>query len=94
MHYDGDSMGFFKKSQGPGRGPGEIQTVNVIDFDPLLVEITPELPSGENDLEYDPAFIELEKNIQGLPKLKSAGKSFRKPKNPTGLRFKPPRANY
>jgi len=82
MHYDGDSMGFFKKSQGPGRGPGEIQSVNVIDFDPLLVEITPEFPSGENDLEYDPAFIELEKNIQGVPEIEIGGKIVQEAKEP------------
>jgi type VI secretion system protein ImpA len=82
MHYFGDNMGFFKKFQGPGREAGEFQTVNVIDFDLLLAEITPEHPSGEKDLEYDPAFIELEEKIKGTPEVEIGGKIVQEAKEP------------
>jgi type VI secretion system protein ImpA len=75
-------MGFFKKFQGPRRGAGEIQSVNVIDFEPLLVELTPEFPCGEKDLEYDPAFVELEKKIEGIPEIEIGGKIVQEAKEP------------
>lgn len=40
--------------------------MSVIDIDKLLEEIDPDAPCGE-DLEYDPAFIELEQNAKGKP---------------------------
>ena len=56
--------------------------MNVIDFDPLLAEITPEYPSGEKDLEYDPAFIELEEKIKGTPEVEIGGKIVQEAKEP------------
>lgn len=75
-------MGFFKKFQGPGREAGDIQPVNVIDFDSLLDEITPAHPSGEKDLEHDPAFFELEKKIHGTPEIEIGGKIVQEAKAP------------
>lgn len=74
-------MGFFKKFQGPGREAGD-QTVNVIDFDLLLAEITSEHPSGEKDLEHDPAFFELEEKIKGTPEVEIGGKIVQEAKEP------------
>ena len=82
MHYFGDDMGFFKKFQGSDREAGEIQTVNVIDFDLLLAEISPEHPSGEKNLEYDPAFIELEEKVKGTPEVEIGGKIVQEAKEP------------
>jgi type VI secretion system protein ImpA len=75
-------MGFFNKFQDPGRDSGEIQSANVIDFDLLLAEITPENPSGEKDLEYDPAFIELEEKIKGTPEIEIGGEIVQEAKEP------------
>lgn len=40
--------------------------MSVIDVNSLLTDISPEAPSGE-DLEYDPAFSEMERAVQGKP---------------------------
>jgi len=44
--------------------------MGAIDVDALLKEISPERPCGEN-LEYDPAFQELESLVQGRPQTQS-----------------------
>jgi type VI secretion system protein ImpA len=41
--------------------------VSTIDLDRLLAEISPAAPSGEEDPESDPAFIDLEIKIEGTP---------------------------
>jgi type VI secretion system protein ImpA len=43
----------------------------VIKFEQLMQEISPETPSGEQDLAYDPAFLELEKNLIESPEIKN-----------------------
>jgi type VI secretion system protein ImpA len=40
--------------------------MSVIEVDPLVTELSPEAPAGA-DLEYDPAYFELEKLAQGTP---------------------------
>lgn len=40
--------------------------MSIIDIDKLLEEIDPDAPCGD-DLEYDPAFIELEQHAKGKP---------------------------
>lgn len=40
--------------------------MSAIDINALLSEVSPESPCGE-DLEYDPAFGELERSVQGTP---------------------------
>jgi type VI secretion system protein ImpA len=82
MAFDGDEMGFFDKLGLPGRGTQDVEVANVIDIDPLVAEITPEFPSGERDLEYDPAFIELEEKIKGLPEVEIGGKIVQEAKPP------------
>lgn len=42
--------------------------MSVLDLDSLLADLTPEAPCGEN-LEYDPAFVELEKLMEGKPEV-------------------------
>ncbi|WP_137937490.1 type VI secretion system protein TssA [Chitinivorax sp. B] len=42
--------------------------MSVIDLESFLADISPDAPSGDN-LEYDPAFIELEQASQGKPEV-------------------------
>jgi type VI secretion system protein ImpA len=73
---------FFKRLLSSGRRPGEIQKVTLIDIDRLLDPIAPENPSGEKDLEYDPAFIKLEEKIKGTPEVEIGGKIVQEAKAP------------
>lgn len=41
---------------------------SIVDVDGLLLEISPEAPCGTN-LEYDPAFLELEQVVKGKPEV-------------------------
>jgi type VI secretion system protein ImpA len=74
MHCDGDNVDFFKRFLSYDRRPEEMKKVNLVDFDRLLAQIAPENPSGEKDLEYDPAFVELEKKIGGISEVEIGGK--------------------
>jgi type VI secretion system protein ImpA len=56
--------------------------VSTIEIERLLQEISPEAPSGENDLAHDPAFMELETDIQGTPRIESGGKVIQEAKDP------------
>jgi len=56
--------------------------VSVIDLDRLAAEISPEAPSGEQDLEYDPAFMALEESIKGAPEIEMDGKIVQEAKEP------------
>lgn len=42
--------------------------MSIVDVDVLLQELTPDAPCGPN-LEYDPAFLELEQSLQGKPEV-------------------------
>ena len=56
--------------------------MSVIEIDHLLQEISPEAPSGENDLAHDPAFMELEKDIRGTPAVEVGDKVIQEAKEP------------
>ncbi len=56
--------------------------MSVIDLDRLLQEISPEAPSGENDLEHDPAFMELERDMQGTPAVEVESKIVQEAREP------------
>ena len=43
--------------------------MSVIEVDALLTEMSPEAPAGA-DVEFDPAYFELEKMAQGTPESK------------------------
>ncbi len=53
-----------------------------IDIESLLMEITPEAPSGEIDLVDDPAFIDLSIKIEGTPEREFGGKIVQEAKDP------------
>lgn len=52
----------------------EIQTPYVAEIERLLVDITPDAPSGEINLRLDPAFADLEIKIKGTPERELGGK--------------------
>ena len=55
----------------------------MINIEPLLEEITPEAPSGDRELVYDPAFLELEKGLIDEPEEKNKdGKVIKKALRP------------
>jgi type VI secretion system protein ImpA len=56
--------------------------VSTIEVERLLQEISPEAPSGENDLAHDSVFMELETDIQGTPRIDSGGKVIQEAKDP------------
>jgi type VI secretion system protein ImpA len=78
----GGNVDFFKKLLSSGRPPEEEQRVSLIDIDRLLAQIGPENPSGEKDLEYDPAFMNLEERIKGTPEVEIGGKILQEAKAP------------
>lgn len=75
-------MALFKKSRDQDRESEEIRMTNVIDFDVFLAEITPDRPSGDKDMEYDPAFIEIEEECKGKPEIDIGGKIVQEAKEP------------
>lgn len=75
-------MDFFKRFLTSSRRSGEIQKVSLVDIDRLLAQIEPENPSGEKNLEYDPAFIKLEEKIKGTPEVEIGGKIVQEAKDP------------
>lgn len=81
-------MDFLKKLLGHGKEGADIPTVRVIDLDPLLAPITPESPSGEADLEYDPAFIDLEDKLKGTPEVEIGGKIVQEGRPPNWTQLK------
>ena len=75
-------MDFFKKLLGSGEKPREWHQVSLIDIDALLAPVTPDSPSGEVDLEYDPAFLKLEEKSKGTPEVEIGGKILQEAKGP------------
>lgn len=56
--------------------------MSTVRFEDLLQEISPEYPSGEHDLEYDPDFMRLEKEVIGSPAVEVEGKMVQDSKDP------------
>ena len=50
-----------------GRKDQQEERVHVIDLEKLLQELGEDAPSGPEDLEYDPDFIDLAQQIEGTP---------------------------
>ena len=82
MHDEVAGVDFFKKFFNLGRRTGTIQKAIIVDIDPLLTSVTPEHPSGEKDLEYDPEFIKLEEKLGGTPEKEIGGKIVQEAKGP------------
>jgi type VI secretion system protein ImpA len=61
--------------------------VSVIDIDRLLEQISPEAPSGANDLGHDPAFLELELESQGTPAIEVGDKVVQEARDPDWSRI-------
>ena len=53
-------------SEGEARGSDDREIVTVLDVPVLLAAVSPDSPCGD-DLEYDAAFLELERIAQGQP---------------------------
>ena len=53
-----------------------------IDIESMLKEVSPEVPSGESDLNGDPAFIDLEIKIEGTPEREFGGRIVQEAKDP------------
>ncbi len=62
--------------------------MSTIELERLLQEISSEAPSGAKDLEYDPAFMELKKEIQGRPAVEMGGNIIQEPIDPNWLKVK------
>ncbi len=75
-------MGFLKKSKDPDQALQETKTPYVVEIERLLMDISPEAPSGEKDLSGDPAFIDLGIAIQGTPERELGGKIVQEAKPP------------
>ena len=75
-------MGFLKKSKDPDQTLQETKTPYVVAIEHLLMDITPEAPSGEKELSGDPAFIDLGIAIQGTPERELGGKIVQEAKPP------------
>lgn len=75
-------MGFLKKSKDPDQTLQETKTPYVVAIEHLLIDITPEAPSGEKDLSGDPAFVDLGIAIQGTPERELGGKIVQEAKPP------------
>lgn len=60
--------------------------MSLIEIDRLLQTISPEAPSGEN-LEYDPAYMELERDIEGTPAIEVDGRVVQEAKQPNWSRI-------
>lgn len=56
--------------------------MSTIELESLLKEISPSHPSGEQDLEHNPAFMELEVAVQGTPAMEVQGKIVQEAKDP------------
>jgi type VI secretion system protein ImpA len=56
--------------------------VPAIDLERLLQKILPEAPSGSEDLEHDPDFMDLEKGMQGTPAIDVGGKLIQEAREP------------
>lgn len=54
----------------------------MIDMQRLLAPVSPGHPSGEQDLEYDPAFIQLEEKVKGTAEVEIGGKIVQEAKAP------------
>jgi type VI secretion system protein ImpA len=62
------------------------EKVSTIQLENLLKEISPSDPSGEYDLEHDPAFMELEADMQGAPAVELGGKTVQEAREPNWLK--------
>lgn len=62
------------------------ETVSTIDLATLLKEISPSDPSGEHDLEHDPAFMELEADMQGAPAVEVGGRIVQEARDPNWMK--------
>ncbi len=60
--------------------------MSTIQLEHLLKEISPSDPSGEYDLEHDPAFMELEADMQGAPAVELSGKIVQEAREPNWLK--------
>lgn len=56
--------------------------MNLVDIDGILAPISPEQPSGDKDLEYDPAFVAIEEKIKGTPEIEIGGNIVQEAKAP------------
>lgn len=56
--------------------------MSIVRLENLLRQISPGHPSGEQDLEHDPDFLELEKEIAGTPAVEVEGKVVQEAKAP------------
>lgn len=75
-------MSILNRWIGSSRTTGEISEVNIVDIDGILTPISPEHPSGAQDLEYDPDFIALEEKTKGTPEKEFDGKVLQEAKAP------------
>jgi type VI secretion system protein ImpA len=75
-------MSLFKKSKDADAETQAIDIPYVVEIERLLVDISPEAPSGEADLSADPAFVDLGIEIQGTPEREFGGKIVQEAKEP------------
>jgi type VI secretion system protein ImpA len=68
------------------QGIKESEKVSIVQLEQLLKEISPNDPSGEYDLEHDPAFMELEADMQGIPAVEVGGKIVQEARDPNWLK--------
>ena len=79
-------MPIFKRFFGKNQTPEE--RVSIIDIDLLLKDITEDAPSGAEDLEYDQAFIALEKLAEGTPEKRVGDKVLEPAREPAWIEVK------
>jgi type VI secretion system protein ImpA len=60
--------------------------LSTVRLEHLLKEISPGDPSGAYDLEHDPAFMELEADMQGTPAVEVGGKIVQEARDPNWLK--------
>lgn len=60
--------------------------MSAVPLEDLLKEISPDHPSGEYNLEYDPDFMRLEEDIAGTPVIEVEGKVVRDSRGPDWLK--------
>ena len=60
--------------------------MSTVELEHLLMEISPNDPSGQYDLEHDAAFMELEADMQGTPAVELVGKIVQEAKDPNWLK--------
>jgi type VI secretion system protein ImpA len=76
-------MALFERLFGKNQNQTVEEPVRIIDIESLLRDITAEAPSGAEDLEYDPAFIALEKLAEGTPEKRVGDKIIEEGRAPS-----------